>query len=135
MKILVAVQPVDFRRGIDGLARLCQEALQHDPFAGAVFVFRNRKATAVKLLMYDGQGFWLAHKRQASDYPHPGSFTAFCRRAHNRARRFAASGGMDPCPPPGGPGRSTMSQAAAVTAPPRARPSSDHRDSTNSGVS
>ena len=45
------------------LARLCQESLQHDPFAGAVFVFRNRKATAVKLLMYDGQGFWLCHKR------------------------------------------------------------------------
>ena len=57
MKILVAVEPADFRRGIDGLARLCQEALQHDPFAGVVFVFRNRKATALKLLMYDGQGF------------------------------------------------------------------------------
>ena len=61
MKILVAVEPADFRRGIDGLARLCQEALRHDPFAGAVFVFRNRKATALKLLMYDGQGFWLCH--------------------------------------------------------------------------
>jgi transposase len=63
MKILVAVEPADFRRGIDGLARLCQEALQHDPFVGAVFVFRNRKATALKVLMYDGQGFWLCHKR------------------------------------------------------------------------
>ena len=63
MKILLAVAPADFRRGIDGLARLCQEALRHDPFAGAVFVFRNRKATALKLLMYDGQGFWLCHKR------------------------------------------------------------------------
>jgi transposase len=63
MKILVAVEPADFRRGIDALARLCQETLQHDPFAGAVFVFRNRKATALKLLMYDGQGFWLCHKR------------------------------------------------------------------------
>jgi transposase len=63
MKILVAVEPVDFRRGIDGLARLCQEALQHDPFEGVVFVFRNRKATALKVLMYDGQGFWLCHKR------------------------------------------------------------------------
>ena len=63
MKILVAVEPADFRRGIDGLARLCQETLQHDPFVGAVFVFRNRKATALKLLMYDGQGFWLCHKR------------------------------------------------------------------------
>ena len=63
MKILIAVQPVDFSRGIDGLAQLCQQALQHDPFAGAVFDFRNRRATAVKLLMYDGQGFWLATKR------------------------------------------------------------------------
>jgi transposase len=65
MKILVAVQPVDSRRGIDGLTRLCQECLQHDPFAGVVFVFRNRRATAVKLLMYDGQGFWLCHKRSS----------------------------------------------------------------------
>ena len=48
MKILVAVEPADFRRGIDGLARLCQQALDEDPFAGTVFVFRNRKATALK---------------------------------------------------------------------------------------
>src|SRR5499425_696801 len=63
MKILVAVEPTDFRRGIDGLARLCQQALHEDPFAGTVFVFRNRRATALKVLMYDGQGFWLCHKR------------------------------------------------------------------------
>jgi transposase len=63
MKILVAVEPVDFRCGIDGLARLCRETLQHDPFLGTVFVFRNRRATALKLLTYDGQGFWLCHKR------------------------------------------------------------------------
>ena len=63
MKILVACEPVDFRRGIDGLARVCQDALRSDPFAGTVFVFRNRRATAVKLLVYDGQGFWLCHKR------------------------------------------------------------------------
>jgi transposase len=63
LKILLATKPADFRRGIDGLARLCQEQLQHDPFSGAVFVFRNRRATALKVLMYDGQGFWLCHKR------------------------------------------------------------------------
>ena len=57
MKILVAVEPADFRRGIDGLAPPCQEALRHDPFAGAVFVFRDRRGTAPKLLLYDGQGF------------------------------------------------------------------------------
>ena len=63
MRILVAVEPTDFRRGIDGLARVCQEVLRHDPFNGWVFVFRNRPATALKILVYDGQGFWLCHKR------------------------------------------------------------------------
>jgi transposase len=63
MKILVAVKPVDFRKGIDGLVRLCQVELEHDPFAGTVFCFRNRRGTAVKVLVYDGQGFWLCHKR------------------------------------------------------------------------
>ena len=63
MRVVVAVEPADFRKGIDGLARLCQEALAHDPFTGWVFVFRNRRATAVKVLVYDGQGFWLCYKR------------------------------------------------------------------------
>lgn len=63
MKILVAIQPVDFRKGIDGLAAVCKASLEQDPFAGAVFVFRNRRATAIKVLVYDGQGFWLCQKR------------------------------------------------------------------------
>jgi transposase len=63
MKILLAVEPADFRRGIDGLAQLCRQRLQQGPFVGTVFVFRNRRGTAVKLLTYDGQGFWLCHKR------------------------------------------------------------------------
>lgn len=66
MRVLVAVAPTDFRRGIDGLARQCREALQADPFSGTAFVFRNRRKTAVKLLVYDGQGFWLCHKRLSS---------------------------------------------------------------------
>ena len=63
MRVLVAVEAADFRRGIDGLAQLCRVVLQADPFAGTVFVFRNRRRTAIKLLVYDGQGFWLCHKR------------------------------------------------------------------------
>lgn len=63
MRVRVAVEPVDFRRGIDGLARLVREVLRNDPFGGVVFAFRNRRATAVKLLVYDGQGFWLCQKR------------------------------------------------------------------------
>lgn len=63
MRVLVAVDAVDFRRGIDGLAKVCRERLRYDPFSGAVFVFRSRRGHAVKLLVYDGQGFWLCHKR------------------------------------------------------------------------
>jgi hypothetical protein len=63
MRVLVAIAAADFRRGIDGLAQLCRGTLSLDPFSGTVFVFRNRRATAVKILVYDGQGFWLCHKR------------------------------------------------------------------------
>ena len=63
MKVLVAVEPADFRCGIDGLAALCKKSLVQDPFAGTVFVFRNRRATSIKVLVYDGQGFWLCQKR------------------------------------------------------------------------
>ena len=63
MRILVAVEAVDFRKGIDGLAGVCRKELKADPFSGAVFVFRNRRKTAIKVLVYDGQGFWLCQKR------------------------------------------------------------------------
>jgi transposase len=63
MRILLAVEPVDFRRGIDGLACLCREALKADPFSGTAFVFRNRRGAALRVLVYDGQGMWLCHKR------------------------------------------------------------------------
>ena len=55
MRVLVAVEPVDGRKGIDSLARLCQEKLAEDPFSGCVFVFRSRRGTAIRLLSYDGQ--------------------------------------------------------------------------------
>lgn len=63
MRVLVCVRAVDFRKGIDGLARVCREVLLTDPFSGTMFVFRNRRATAIKILVYDGQGFWLCQKR------------------------------------------------------------------------
>jgi len=63
MRILVAIEPVDFRRGIDGLCALCRKILSADPLSGAVFVFRSRAGTAIKILAYDGQGFWLCQKR------------------------------------------------------------------------
>lgn len=63
MRVFLAVEPVDFRKGIDGLVGLCREKLQREPFEGALFVFSNRRRTALKILCYDGQGFWLCQKR------------------------------------------------------------------------
>jgi transposase len=64
MRVLVAVELVDGRKGIDSLARLCQEKLAEDPFSGCVFVFRSRSGTAIRLLSYDGQGSWAGLERQ-----------------------------------------------------------------------
>ena len=66
MRILVALEPQDFRKGIDGLCRVCRDALSSDPFCGAVFVFCSRRRTSIRLLAYDGQGFWLCTKRLSS---------------------------------------------------------------------
>lgn len=63
MRILLAIAPVDFRKGIDGLAAVCRQVLRSDPFSGYVFIFRNKKANAIKIIMYDGQGFWMCQKR------------------------------------------------------------------------
>ena len=63
MRVLVAVEAVDGRKGIDSLAALCREKLQADPFSGCLFIFRTRSAQAIKILCYDGQGFWMAQKR------------------------------------------------------------------------
>jgi transposase len=62
-RIFLALEPVDFRKGIDGLAAVCRQRLRDNPLEGAVYVFRNRSGTALKLLFYDGQGYWLCLKR------------------------------------------------------------------------
>jgi len=62
-RIFICLQRIDFRKGIDGLAAVCRNQLHQDPFQGAVFVFRNRVKTSIRLLVYDGQGFWLCTKR------------------------------------------------------------------------
>jgi transposase len=53
MRILVAIESVDLRKGIDGLAQLCREKLGADPFSGCLFIFRSRRATAIKVLAFD----------------------------------------------------------------------------------
>jgi transposase len=68
MRILVAVEPIDFRAGIDGLAGACRQRLEADPFSGCLFVFGNRARTAIKILVYDGQGFWMCQKRLSNGH-------------------------------------------------------------------
>jgi transposase len=63
VRILLAARPVDFRKGMDGLAALVQQALRADPFQGDVFIFRARRADRVKFLVYDGTGLVLYSKR------------------------------------------------------------------------
>jgi transposase len=62
-QLCVWVPALDFRKGIDGVIGYCRGQLKQSPFSGTVFAFRNKKGTAVKLLTYDGTGFWLMHKR------------------------------------------------------------------------
>jgi transposase len=63
VRVLVATRPVDFRKGMDGLAAVVQQQLRLDPFCGAVFVFRAKRADRVKLLVWDGSGLTLIYKR------------------------------------------------------------------------
>ena len=62
-RIFLSIAPIDFRKGIDAIARLCQHQLNLDPKQGHYFIFRNRRKTDIKVLYYDSQGFCLFQKR------------------------------------------------------------------------
>jgi transposase len=62
-KIWLMVEPVDIRRGIDGLSVLVEQALQRSPCAGSAFVFCNRAGNRIKVLLWDGTGVWLCQRR------------------------------------------------------------------------
>ncbi|MBV6637548.1 MAG: IS66 family insertion sequence element accessory protein TnpB [Mameliella sp.] len=63
LRVYVATRPVDFRKGIDGLALLVQEVMGLDPFSGAAFVFRAKPADRIKVLVRDRTGMVLVHNR------------------------------------------------------------------------
>ena len=63
VRVLVATRPVDFRKGMDGLAALVRETLGSDPYSGVIYVFRAKRADRVKLLLWDGTGLVLVAKR------------------------------------------------------------------------
>jgi transposase len=63
VRILLAREPADMRKGFDGLAHLVQSVLQEDPLSGHLFVFRNRRGDRIKLLLWDTDGFLILYKR------------------------------------------------------------------------
>jgi transposase len=97
LRILVAIDAVDGRKGIDSLAQLCREKLDADPFSGCLFIFRSRSGRAIRILAYDGQGFWIATKRLSKGrfkwWP-TGSEPAQTLRAH-QAQLLLAAGNPD----------------------------------------
>ncbi len=63
VRVLVATKPVDFRKGAEGLAALVRETMQANPFDGAIYVFRAKRADRIKLVYWDGTGVCLLAKR------------------------------------------------------------------------
>jgi len=62
-RIFRARAAVDFRKGIDGLVTIVRDVFSRDPFSGHLFVFHNKRRTSLKILVYDGYGFWLMIRR------------------------------------------------------------------------
>jgi transposase len=93
MRILVAIESIDGRKGIDSLAQLCREKLDADPFSGCLFIFRTRSGKSIRILAYDSQGFWLATKRLSKGrfkwWP-TGATAAKTLRAHQAQLLLAA---------------------------------------------
>ena len=85
VRIFVAREPLDFRTRIDGTAAVCRSLLRQDPMSGALFVFRNRAATMIRVLVYDGQGFWYMTKRLSK-----GRFQHWCSPGKENSVSIAA---------------------------------------------
>ena len=63
LRVMIGLEPIDFRAGLNKLAAIAQAVFQEDPRAQCVFVFRNKRKTDIKLIVYHCNGFFLGHKR------------------------------------------------------------------------
>lgn len=62
-KLYLASKPVDFRKGMDGLAAIVMNEFDLDPFSGAIFIFRSKRSDRMKLIVWDGTGLVMTYKR------------------------------------------------------------------------
>jgi transposase len=63
LKVFLAVEPCDMRKGFEGLTALVAQRLTEDLRSGALYVFTNKSRTRLKVLYWDGSGLWLLSKR------------------------------------------------------------------------
>ena len=86
MRILVALEPVDGRKGIDSLVALCREKLTADPFSGCLFIFRSRRATSIRVLAYDLCGVF----SNVQSFPQNGRLGPMQKRDCTFIQRFSS---------------------------------------------
>jgi hypothetical protein len=134
VRIWLAAQPVDLRKSFDGLAAMVREGLQGDPLSGDIFVFRNKAADRIKLLLWEEDGYAIWDKKQASDRTRSRPFTGIRGHTHNLAGRPVAAGGMGSYQESSRARRRPMSRSGSDLAPPRARRSFGRWRSISSGV-
>lgn len=84
-KILLAVEPVDFRKQLDGLIALCEQKLLQNARSGQMFVFINRSRTMIRVLCYENNGYWLATKRLSR-----GRYSAWPKNATDISHKILA---------------------------------------------
>ena len=87
-KIYLGAQPVDMRKGFDGLFGLVRDHLGLDPLSGHLFLFTNRSKTRLKALVWDGSGLWICSKRLEQGrfhWPEPGATASVIMRAEELA--------------------------------------------------
>lgn len=82
--IQIATEACDFRKGIDGFVALCQYGLQQNPRSGTLYVFINRRATMIRILAYETNGYWLMTKRLSE-----GKFRGWPRQQSNLSQLAA----------------------------------------------
>lgn len=63
IRVFLVIKPIDFRKGMDGLAAHVKNELNLDPFEGAIFIFRSKRADRMKIILWDGRGLVMVYKR------------------------------------------------------------------------
>jgi hypothetical protein len=135
VRILLAREPADLRKGFDGLSHLVQGVLKEELLSGHLFVFRNRRGDRIKLPLWHTDGLLILYKKQASDCTRRRPFTGTLGHTDNFARRPFTAGRVGSHQESSRASRRPMSRNGSVLAPPRARRTSGRRRSIASGVS